>query len=562
MVAITNTTSLAFLNEGIHELLDASEMAIAAFLDDGAEVSTISDCVTHFEQIAGVAKMLEMPAAVMMSQHMAEAAQRLQKHQSVGLASALSSAVILLGRYFDYVELKNNASPVLLVNGINQLLRALGKPVIEESYFYRVSLQPARPNMPEASELDDDAFAELARRLRHMFQVGLLGLLNQSPSAAHYKLMERALQRLDDGCGPCSASKLLWVSRAAIIALQDDGMRLTPARYVFLSQLERIIKAAAKQGRDGLASAGSDALLRNGLFLVSLSQSTDSTVLAVQKTFMLPATVPDRVLQQEQRLMEAAKNEVVNTVIAVLREEINGLKDSLDYSVSAVGDSDFSELASNLERLAGSLTMVNQDLVADRLRQRAAAVARWAAANPADSPEFQLLVDDLLATENVLATLQHNLGPKSDLRGAVSNRDISLYQLDDARLAVVTECRSGLVLARRSLTSFMDHQWDAMHLTNLPNTFKSVAGGLTFLGLHRAGAIIEASLVYLKTVLLGGKVPSIENMETLADALAGVDYYLESMSEQKPIGAAVLEVAEGSMAALGYPVKTLDTQAS
>jgi hypothetical protein len=48
--------------------------------------------------------------------------------------------------------------------------------------------------------------------------------------------------------------------------------------------------------------------------------------------------------------------------------------------------------------------------------------------------------------------------------------------------------------------------------------------------------------------------PTKENMETLADALTGVDYYLESMEEQKPIGDGVLEVAEESMKALGYPV--------
>jgi hypothetical protein len=33
-----------------------------------------------------------------------------------------------------------------------------------------------------------------------------------------------------------------------------------------------------------------------------------------------------------------------------------------------------------------------------------------------------------------------------------------------------------------------------------------------------------------------------------------VDYYLESMEEQKPIGDGVLEVAEQSMNVLGFPV--------
>ena len=54
--------------------------------------------------------------------------------------------------------------------------------------------------------------------------------------------------------------------------------------------------------------------------------------------------------------------------------------------------------------------------------------------------------------------------------------------------------------------------------------------------------------------LTGSGAPVREQMETLADAITSIDYYLESMEEHKPIGDAVLEVAEESLAELGYPV--------
>jgi hypothetical protein len=44
-------------------------------------------------------------------------------------------------------------------------------------------------------------------------------------------------------------------------------------------------------------------------------------------------------------------------------------------------------------------------------------------------------------------------------------------------------------------------------------------------------------------------------METLADAVTGVDYFLESIEEHKPIGEGVLEVAESSMEELGFAVR-------
>ena len=49
--------------------------------------------------------------------------------------------------------------------------------------------------------------------------------------------------------------------------------------------------------------------------------------------------------------------------------------------------------------------------------------------------------------------------------------------------------------------------------------------------------------------------PTGELMETLADAVTSIDYYLEGMEDDKPIGEGILDVAEDSMQVLGFPVK-------
>jgi hypothetical protein len=199
--------------------------------------------------------------------------------------------------------------------------------------------------------------------------------------------------------------------------------------------------------------------------------------------------------------------------------------------------------------------MINKDDESRAIKLRAQEVSTWAPDQSVEGEAFHGLVDDLLIVENVVAGLERSISPEDDVHRTANNTNISLYQLDDARMTVVGECRAGLALAKRSISSFMDNNWDAMHLSNLPGTFASIAGGLMFLELDRAKAVTEACHKYISNRLLGGdQVPTRENMETLADALTGVDYYLESMEEQKPIGDGVLEVAEESMNALGFPV--------
>ena len=57
-----------------------------------------------------------------------------------------------------------------------------------------------------------------------------------------------------------------------------------------------------------------------------------------------------------------------------------------------------------------------------------------------------------------------------------------------------------------------------------------------------------------RLLLCLGNEHSVHLMETLADALTSIDYYLESMEENKPIGDGVLDVAEESVHELGYPI--------
>ena len=102
----------------------------------------------------------------------------------------------------------------------------------------------------------------------------------------------------------------------------------------------------------------------------------------------------------------------------------------------------------------------------------------------------------------------------------------------------------------------MDSSWDGMHLNNVPTTLKSVWGGLVFLQLHRAAAVVSAceSFIDKKLIKDGSLTPTYQLMETLADAVSSIDYYLEGMEDNKPIGDGILEVAEESMRELGFPV--------
>ncbi len=555
MVAITNTTSLTFLKEAIDTTLTEAENQLEAFSDDHSRQDELQHCAQAFQQLRGICQVVELPAAALMSEEMALAARELQEKVSEARIQALSNAIVLLARYFDYVQLKNRTLPALLIGGINELRRSGGKGLIQESHFFSADL--SRQRAPEAPqrELSVSELSDLSRRLRHMYQVGLLGVLRGQGNATSLKLMARALVRLDRATGQCGLSRFLWVAQAVLTAMYCDQMAITPARKALLSQYDRQLKKLVYDGDQAVTEEAPLLLIKESLFIVSLSAEDSGTIGDVKQAFGLKAEVSDTVLQRELALMTGASGSVIRSVATAMRDEIADLKESLDLASQGVADTNYQSVAASLNRLGSTLDMINKDDESRAIKLRAREVSKWAPDQNVEGEAFHGLVDDLLIVENVVAGLERSISPEDDVHRTANNTNISLYQLDDARMTVVGECRAGLALAKRSISSFMDNNWDAMHLSNLPGTFASIAGGLMFLELDRAKAVTEACHKYISNRLLSGdQVPTRENMETLADALTGVDYYLESMEEQKPIGDGVLEVAEESMNALGFPV--------
>lgn len=558
MVAITNTISLTFLKDEIEDTLNRAEASLEAFVNDPERKQDLEQSIEAFHQVRGIFQMLELPAAALMSEEMELVGRELvDKGSSDAGTAALSNAIVLLARYLEYVQLKNRTLPELLIGGINELRRASGKSLIPESHFFNVDLSRDRFPQPPESRTDKSEVPRLCRRLRHMYQVGLLGVLRNQNSRTSLKLMSRALERVDRLCGPVPVSRWLWIARGSVEALRLDEMRITQGRKMLLSQYDRQLKKLVYEGEDGLNAKPPLLLLKEGLYVVSLCSRSEGVVGEIRQVYDLRDHLTDQALQDEVALMAGGGDSVVRTVALGLKEELNEVKSTLDMAAQGAPDSSFDEVADIMVRIANTLVMVGQTREAQKVKERANGVRHWKAGEvDPESLDFQYLVDELLSVENTVAQLERRFAPGDELHKEARNKGISLYQLDDARMAVVGECRSGLTLTKRAISSFVDSDFDPMHLSNLPGTLAGVVGGLTFLELERARAVLESCRNYIEQVLLasGADKPSQEQMETLADAVTSVDYYLESMEEQKPIGEAVLEVAEESLEELGFPV--------
>lgn len=559
MVAITNAVSLTFLKDELENTLNAAGAQLEQYPGEDREearAEIVRQCAETFHQVHGICQMLELSAAAMMAEEMELATQDLPASGNPQLMVAtLGNSIVLLERYLEYIQIKNRDIPELILDVINELRILGGKTALPESHFFSVNLACDRfPEVVQA-RVDSGERSRLIRRMRHMYQVGLLGVLRTENNPVNLKLMARALARMDRLCPPGRMSRFLWVARAALEALLRDEMVLTPGRKALLGQYDRQMKRLVYDAATGEHGDVPLLLIKSSLYIVSLSPHHGSVIGEVKQAFDLRNTLSDKDLQQERSVMSSGSS-VIRTVANALKEELEDVKKSLDFVAQGAADVNFADVGAALSRISSTLIMVGQGKEAEQVRKQAAVATSWGTRKPdPEGMDFQRFIDGLVVVENAVALLEKRIAPQDDVHRQANNTSISLYQLDDARMKVVGECRGALALIKRAISTYAEGK-DPMHLANLPTILGGAAGGLTFLELPRARAILGSCRQYVEQSLLSSSTPAPTNeqLETYADALTAVDYYLESMEERKPIGDSVLEVAEYSLEELGFPV--------
>ena len=132
----------------------------------------------------------------------------------------------------------------------------------------------------------------------------------------------------------------------------------------------------------------------------------------------------------------------------------------------------------------------------------------------------------------------------------------AMHQLNEARIVVVDEAQAGLALAKRAITAYLESGGERMHLSNVPFSLQAVRGGLWFLEQERAALLVGACADYIqKQMFEAPQMPSEQMLETLADALSSLEYYLEAGAVMRPeTKPSVLDLAAESVRALGMPL--------
>ncbi|MFG1495232.1 Hpt domain-containing protein [Saccharospirillum sp. HFRX-1] len=126
--------------------------------------------------------------------------------------------------------------------------------------------------------------------------------------------------------------------------------------------------------------------------------------------------------------------------------------------------------------------------------------------------------------------------------------------LSPAQDAIIQDASAGLERVKDALAEFAQSRWDTATLATIPAEMGSLRSDLDEVPLPEADEVLRCIDGYIsQQLMVDDEVPEATDMDALADAIIGVQYYLEQLAREGAADVGLLENAAEAITSLGFP---------
>ncbi|MFC3149977.1 hypothetical protein ACFOEK_02965 [Litoribrevibacter euphylliae] len=558
---INQATSFNIVREEVLESLGQAEAALERFLENRESAEDMQLCIDQFSALKGVFDIIELEGAKILCEEILEVANEVPVgagDEKDTVLTVMGKGIFSLSRYLDFINTRQQDLPELLIPVVNELRQQRNLALIPDSHYFMVNLKQERP--AKGVEAADEAqIAEISKRYRHMYMVGLLGIIKGEHIPLCLRLMLRSMEGLEKLCGDKPVSKLWWLMSSALEGLGEVApTEVADGRKRLFMQIERYIRKLSVSTAQCVDVEPPIGIVKDLLYINALVKGSSErcqTVLDIYSLSDFPDSEVDR--QHQIALLMGPGSSVLASVSKALCDELNQLKDQIDLSsrVLTQEPDDLKDIIAVLRKILSTLVLINLDDEAKQVNIQVERFESWLAeGKKIENDDLMQTADALLAVEDSIRNLEGTLVNQAE--NTVGSHNILTHELDQAQINVLKEADSGLSITKRALNDYVESDWDKMHLTNVVSTLASVRGGFQFLEKARAANIVDVCSRYIDNSIIRFEAPPRESeLNAIADVLSSLEYYLEGMlTSSGGFGEQVLDLAEEALKQLGCKV--------
>ena len=544
-----NFLALDWVKSEIEETLKQAQQALEAYIANPYDVAKLRFCLAYLHQIFGTLQMVEFYGAAMLAEEMEKLCLSLVNHKVVDSTQAhhaLIDAMLQLPAYLERLQVAKRDTPFVLLSTINALRVAHDEAPLSELALFKPDFVRVFSVLGQSGVAP---FPAALKKIRHGYQLSLLGIIRQQHLQQNYEHLLLVFEKLGLFIGQKALQALWQMSSALVEGLMTNGIPLTPSIKTLLGEIEQELRkfSAYPQHTPPLD------LLKNILYYLAKSRGMTHRIIAIRALYRLDEALPTfDVVEAEKEKLAAPDRQAMQSVIKGVSDELAHVKETID-DLTYASHPDIQALKPLLpilKQVASTLQVLGfqqlQKIISEQNRTLSKAI------NFGVLPEGALLViaSGLIEVESSLQQVIDDQPLSSSIDTFGGNAMVD--QVSAAQGAVLRESRTALEKAKECIVEYISSQWNAERLAELPALLATVRGGLTMLDLTRPAHILSKLSEFIQQHLLKDEYrPSWSEMDTLADVISSVEYYLERVANHHQNNS-LLDLASQSLDKLGY----------
>jgi chemosensory pili system protein ChpA (sensor histidine kinase/response regulator) len=550
--------ALGWVRNEVGETLNQARLQLEDYAADTANESLLQRCATQLHEVLGPLQMVGVKGAVLLTSEMEEVVADLLQgtiEQSETAMELLVQSFLQLPGYLSNIRSGREDRPQVLLPLINSLRATRGEQPLQQAAIFSPNLSarvPATIFDVRAEPVRQDV-SSMARAARVRFQGGLLDWYRNVDGNTGLQTLIEVLDHLQQCAASEPVARIWWVGAGVAEALRDGCLDVSIETKQLFGQLDRQIKRLIVSGESVFDDVLSDDLMKNLLLRIAQATSKSERTGLIRDTYsikQLPGDCDSADLVDDEQI--SCSDEVIKTVVDTIRGDIDRIREQLDAcNMGAEHDAQLLlPVADDLHALANTLCMIEKGAESEVVSAQEQAVRDFVSDHEiTDGFGFVLLANTLVSVEDALDN--------------VAGGDAESAAFAQGLEAVTREVVTSMGLAKDAISEFIKSSDNFESLAVVPNLLNQIGGGLQLVSQERSAVAVGQVKQFITHELIDLHKKLDENqLDMLADAICSIEFYIEEMAENRSNTGTALDVAEQSMAKLGYPCAVVDSLAA
>lgn len=552
-------------------LLDNVQRNVIDYTESRNNPETLESLQHTLWEVQGVLKMLELYGAAMLAEEMRQGCVALAHDALPSIDDTLDvmmRAALQLPDYLQRIAAGSPDVPLVLLPLLNDFRAALGEPLLTESILFLpdVDLWEGQQPPPDSGQV----LVRVTKKLRLGYMKALVNWYAGRDTKESLSVLEEALAHLEQCAEFRGTEAFFRIVRGIIISLQDGGLSTSTAVKSLFGHVERLLRELADGGEPRLEATLSRELVRNLLFYIAKSTSTDSLLQELRFEYSLEALMPSEQHLRESRAHHLGPN------LDMMQAAVSAVKQDLAEAQSLINEGGHPQESANVVPPLSQLvlqisnTLMMLGLGEAKALLEPALVVLQNVPSEGDPQAMMSIASMLINVERLLGQYEAEQAQllvrdegMEEAQQAVAHQQLTEVEQHSLLQAVIRESLRNLARIREGILEYIANPIAADQILQVPALLKEVHGALT-------SAQVASPLVLLEdlTGLVQARyceqsiVPSDDEQIALADVISGLEYYLESVMQQGDGHQHVLENAITAMAHLVLSTDASDDEIS